>query len=119
KALKQAGYNVDVVPTEWNSEGLLNTFEFQNVKNKKIAIIRGKGGREVLDKTLREHGANVLNVIVYERILPDVDEEEVSSVFNQTIDAIVCTSYEAVKNLKLLASVSWKDLQTIPLIVIS
>ena len=73
-ALQAAGYNVTVCPRdEWSSEALLDLPDFQSVAGKHIAIIRGVGGRELIDRTLTERGAQVLPVMAYQRVLPPSD----------------------------------------------
>jgi uroporphyrinogen-III synthase len=122
KALQEAGYNAVLYPDkQQNSEGLLALPEFQHVTDKKIAIIRGAGGREHLDKILAERGASVLPVIAYERILPTMDISDCLSRLKQrAIDVIVCTSYDSIRNLKiLLGDAGWPYLQEIPVIVVS
>lgn len=122
RALQEAGYNIAVHPdTDWSSAGVLDLPEFRLVSGKKIAIIRGAGGREILDKTLAERGAHILPVLAYERVLPDVDVNQYLELFKKgTINRIVCTSYEGVRNLKiLLGETGWPYLQTVPVIVVS
>ncbi|MBX3708511.1 MAG: uroporphyrinogen-III synthase [Gammaproteobacteria bacterium] len=124
KALHEAGYDVSVHPlTEWNSEGLLDLPEFQpiTIAEKKIAIIRGVGGREWLDKVLAERGAHVLPVIAYERTLPQVDVNECAASFvDHKIDVIVCASNDGIRNLKLLLGERiWPLISVIPLVVLS
>ncbi len=122
KALQEAGYNVAVIPqTEWSSEGLLGDPVFQSVQGKKIAIIRGAGGREVLDNTLMARGAHVLPVIAYQRILPQIPGYEVNQLLSEhQIDVIVSASFESVVNLKImLGEQSWSALKICPLVVVS
>jgi len=122
KALHEAGYEVSSWPmTDWGSDGLLALPEFQSVFGKKIAIIRGMGGREIVDKVLTARGAYILPVLAYERILPTVDVSECLQLLKQRIiNRIVCTSYEGVKNLKILVGeTGWPYLKGIPLIVMS
>jgi uroporphyrinogen-III synthase len=122
KALYEAGYKEVIYPKEeWSSEGLLAMPFFQSIKNKKIAIIRGEGGRELLDKTLRARGASVLPLIVYKRILPSMDVQSYLALLQaKVIDVIVCASFEGVHNLKyLLGEAGWLYLQKIPLVVVS
>lgn len=122
RVLQQAGYNVSIHPeADWSSVGVLALSEFRSVSGKKIAIVRGVGGREILDKTLAERGADILPVITYERVLPDVDVTECVELLEKgIINIIVCTSYDGVKNLKiLLGEKGWPYLQEIPVIVMS
>lgn len=122
KALRAAGYTVTAQPTtEWNSEALLDLPEFQSIAGKKIAIIRGVGGRELIDKQLAERGAHILTVLAYERVLPAIDVSNCLNLLKQNIiDMVVCTSYEGVRNLKiLLGEAGWFYIKDIPLIVMS
>ncbi len=121
-ALHDAGYQVSVYPDgEWNSEGLLALPLFQTVAGQKIAVIRGEGGREFIDQSLRERGAVVTPVIAYKRSLPDVDVASILLLFKQhKIDTVICASFESVKHLKiLLGEAGWPFINTIPLIVVS
>jgi uroporphyrinogen-III synthase len=129
RALREAGYNVNVQPKqsqpmEWNSQGLLDLPEFQDIAGKKIAIVRGLGGREILDKILAERGGHILPLLTYQRVLPDLPKADISHCLSllkqRMINRIVCTSYEGVKNLKLLlGEAAWPYLQGLPLIVVS
>jgi uroporphyrinogen-III synthase len=122
KALLAAGYRVSHYPEkEWNSEGLLDLPCFQSVTGKKIAIIRGEGGRELVDKTLAARGATILPVIAYQRVLPELKLHSALAWLEQhKIDSIVCTSFESVKNLKILwGEEAWPYLKACPLYVVS
>lgn len=122
EALREAGYQTALLPdSEWNSEGLLALPQFQAVAQMKIAIIRGEGGREMLDKILMERGATILPVLAYRRILPDVDAAACLQQMNkQLLSVIICTSGEAVQNLKiLLGETDWKMINESHLVVMS
>jgi len=124
RALREAGYNVQIVPSnEWSSESLLDLPAFQRsaVAGKKIAIIRGEGGRELLDKVLLERGAEVTPVIAYQRVLPQIDINPfVTLIKEHKINSIVCTSFEGVRNMRLLLGVTtWPYLKEVPLLVVS
>jgi len=122
QALEKAGYQVDIYPSaNWNSEGLLNLPVFKNIKDQHVAIIRGLGGRELLDHMLAERGAHVLPVIAYERLLPQVDMTPYLALLRDArLFAIICASFEGVKNLKSLFGPSvWPTLKQIDLIVVS
>lgn len=122
KALQEAGYVGALFPRqEWSSEGLLDLPEFQHVNGKKIAIVRGVGGREFLEKVLLERGAQVLSCMAYQRILPVTDASACRQLIQQKqLHVIVAGSFESVSNLLLLlGSDCWSLLKEIPLIVMS
>lgn len=122
KALHEAGYVAACIPeSDWSSEGLLALPEFQQVSGKKIAIVRGEGGRQLLDKVLLERGAVVTACIAYRRILPIVNADACRGLIHDgKISAIVAGSYESVSNLLLLlGSAIAPEWYRIPLIVMS
>lgn len=122
KALEEAGYRVACLPTsEWSSEGLLEADVFQAIAGKRVAVIRGEGGREILEEILQERGAQVISVIAYQRTLPVIDVSSYLPLLkDEKIDMIVCTSYEGVANLKqLFGEAGWSALKKIPLLVVS
>lgn len=103
-------------PTDiWNSETLLASPMLLDVKGKKIAIIRGETGREVLAEVLSQRGAHVDNMIAYRRVITKVDVQPYKNLLNaHEIDIIICTSNEILQNLTNLLAV-----QQVPLMVIS
>jgi uroporphyrinogen-III synthase len=122
KALHEAGYIAALFPEQdWSSDGLLAMPEFQHVSGKKIAVVRGAGGREQLEKILIERGANVLSCIAYQRVLPMLNATECLELIRKNqLHVIVAGSFESVSNLiLLLGSDCWPKLQKIPLIVMS
>jgi len=122
EALEAAGFTVHNTPkNSYNSEGLLSLNALQNIKDKHITIIKGKGGRELLAKTLRQRGAILNHVIVYERIKPNIDPTPViNQLQNRQIDIIIATSNEGLNNLvELIGPETQSDLLTTPLLVVS
>ena len=57
----------------FDSESLLTVPEIINVAGKKILIVRGVGGRDVLAETLKTRGAHVSFAECYQRINPQTD----------------------------------------------
>lgn len=106
-----------------DSESLLMLSELQegNIKDKKILIVRGKGGRELLAKTLQARGAKFEYAEVYQRCLPAYEVNERQKVWqDMRTDAIIVTSNEGLENLHMLTLEEDKvKLFNTPLVVMS
>ena len=67
-AIEQQGVAVDIFPEGgFDSEHLLNHPELEDAGGKQVLIVRGQSGRELLAERLRERGAKVDYLCVYER----------------------------------------------------
>lgn len=120
QALQKHHLPLNIYPSsDWRSEGILHLPHFQQMNSKKIALIKGAGGRELLAEELSARGARVTSIIVYQRCLPQIVIEDYISLLPE-IDIIVCTSNEIMKNLKILfQEKGWDELSSIPLAVVS
>ncbi len=121
-ALEQYGWDADLVPDSvFNSEALLALPELQDVSGKRIMIIRGEGGRELLGDTLCSRGAQVEYAEVYRRVLPKPNVNEKLQPWLQAQNsAVVVTSQQGLDNLvTLLGSEGVKQLMHTPMVVIS
>jgi uroporphyrinogen-III synthase len=120
-ALQEAGIPLHLYPkTHWNSEGLLALPDFQEIKGKKIALVHGVGGRDVLAHTLTSRGAKLIHLIAYQRSKPSGEAASYLSLLqDKKIDIIICTSNDILQNLNTLLGQQARDIYTIPLIVIS
>ena len=100
----------------WHSEGLLALPEFQSLALQTVAIIRGEGGRDHLEKSLIEAGARVMPVIAYRRVLPDL----LPPLIFDEINLVIVTSGEALANLsQLVQHAAWQHFKNRPLLVVS
>ncbi|MGH8282710.1 MAG: uroporphyrinogen-III synthase [Gammaproteobacteria bacterium] len=106
RALSAHGRKPDMLPRDGaNSEALLKLKTLNSVDKKRILIVRGQGGRELLAETLEERGADVDYAEVYRRAVPRLDHGELGRWFRQgSVDAIAVTSREALLNLDRMLS---------------
>jgi uroporphyrinogen-III synthase len=96
--------NVLTPKDRFDSESLLVLPEMQDVKNKKVMIIRGVGGRDVLAETLKARGAQVTFAECYQRTNPQADCDILAQLFaDKKLHGIVVTSSEAMRHLLNLA----------------
>ena len=65
---------VDLIPTKYSSEGLIECLKSKELSGKKIRIPRTSNATPILSDKLKEMGADVEEIYVYESGLP-VDQE--------------------------------------------
>jgi uroporphyrinogen-III synthase len=71
RALEKHGIADVIAPSSGaDSEALLAVPELQEMKGKRVAILRGDGGRALLGQTLAARGARVEHVTCYRRLRP-------------------------------------------------
>jgi|WetSurMetagenome_2_1015567.scaffolds.fasta_scaffold05771_2 uroporphyrinogen-III synthase len=99
---KEYSVHVSLIPTKYSSEGLIECFEEGEVFGKKIRIPRTSNATPTLTDKLKEMGADVQEIYVYESGLPN-DEETKTKFFNDLtvgkIDAMVFGSGLSAKNI--------------------
>lgn len=113
-ALLEYGIDNVLTPTEhYDSEGLLDLADMQNVAGKSIVIFRGEGGREKLAETLRNRGAMVEYAACYQRVRPQQDIGALSKRWQAgNIHAISAMSLESLTNLYDILDASTRRLLT-------
>jgi uroporphyrinogen-III synthase len=121
-ALRAAHQTATLVATAgFTSEHLLAKPELDEVAGKRILIVRGIGGRDVLSLTLRQRGAEVTIAEVYERTLARPPPGAVAAVERDwaagLIDAVTATSGDVLRGLiELLTPDGRSYLQRAPLL---
>lgn len=122
-ALAAIDIAVDIVPDRgFTSEALLAHPQLTLQPGSRVLIVRGAGGRELLQQTFTTSGFVVETLDVYERALPAIDESIRAELDARwlagEIHAVTATSVETLANLNLLLSErSVQLLRTTPLIV--
>jgi uroporphyrinogen-III synthase len=119
--LQQAGQRVDLLPSQgYDSEGLLSLPELARLRDKRILIVRGEGGRALLGNTLEARGAKVRYAEVYRRVKPDTPVTPLLRRWRREIQLVTVTSNEVLNNLvAMLGEQGWIELSQTPLMVIS
>ena len=103
--------NTALVPeNSANSEGLLSLSILQSIRGKRILILRGQGGRELLDKTLVERGAEVTFLESYKRIKLDLNGFDLVNNWQQaSINGAIISSTEILNQLFTLVPNKYKS----------
>lgn len=94
--------DVHTPKNEFSSEGLLKVpgLSAHEIDGKRVLIMRGAGGRELLAQALQQRGAQVDYCEVYERVVPPTRLTDVLRKSNITApDIAIITSPEALTNL--------------------
>ena len=96
---KRWGLAADLVPKEFQAEGILESLGNQDVQGQRILIPRAKVAREILPEQLRRMGALVRVVHCYQAVPAKIDRESIFNRFrNQDIQYLTFTSSSTVKN---------------------
>jgi uroporphyrinogen-III synthase len=121
RALRNTGMPADLIPQHrYDSEGLLALPELQQLRNRRVLIVRGEGGRRLLGDSLRARGAKVGYAEVYQRMKPVVDPAVLLQHWQADVDIVTATSAEVLDNLvAMLGEPGAPLLRLTPLLVIS
>ncbi|HUZ46977.1 MAG TPA: uroporphyrinogen-III C-methyltransferase [Terriglobia bacterium] len=104
----KVGIRVDFVPHEYRAEGLLESLQGVDIREKSFLIPRAKVARDLLPATLTERGAHVEVVECYETVQPAFSPGELARLLTPRPDVITFTSSSTVTNF--LRLVQDKDL---------
>jgi uroporphyrinogen-III synthase len=123
-ALTAGGLDADdcmVAEEPYNSEALLRAPALQQVEGKRVLILRGQQGRNLLGDELKQRGASVDYAEVYRRALPDRTAGDFNRLVAKGLPTlIILTSAEGMHNLvKLVDETTLRALCRIPWLLIS
>ncbi len=97
RALAERGVLADVVPERFVAEGLIEALEDTEVSGARVLVARAAEARDVLPDALRERGAEVDVVALYETVREQPGEIEIEAA--QSADYVTFTSSSTVTNL--------------------
>lgn len=99
-ALKEYGININELPDAPDSEHVLALESLQSLKNQSVLVIKGCGGRPLIEAQLRQREAKLLSLVVYERQLPQIPRQFIDSIWhNDLVDVILITSEQSLHHL--------------------
>lgn len=113
RALEARGRAVDARPDTANSEGMLALPEFGDVAGQRVLLVKGSGGRDLMQREFTARGAEVLELAVYRRQLaapaPSA-HEQLRSALRVPGTWIAATSAEVLEALLQLVGDEWHAL---------
>jgi len=105
--LKNNGIETTLVPQKFSSEGIIESLKEHNLLGKNVIIPSPKNNRNRLTKKLRDFGAKVLTIPIYESTLPKDPSKVftlIKDLIKRKIDIITFTSSDSALNLIKVAS---------------
>jgi uroporphyrinogen III methyltransferase/synthase len=108
RAVRDRGWKVDLVPSTYQAEGIIEDFLGmlgKQIKGIRIIIPRASRAREILPEALTAAGALVDVIPIYDTVDPEGGAEQLRSVLdNHTPDLVTFTSSSTVHNFVRLAA---------------
>lgn len=100
KALASQGISNVQTPEFPDSEHLLGLIKKQVMPGQSVMLIKGKGGRTHIEEGLKKEGIRVINLPVYQRVLPIGLEEKLAYLWrDDALDIILITSEQSLQHL--------------------
>jgi len=105
EALRAYGVVADAMAAEYRAEGIVEVLKSRDLSGKKVCLPRARGARTYLVDALKGMGAEVLEIPVYDTVLPEhADRESFLSAIGE-VDTVIFTSPSGVRHaLKLLGN---------------
>ncbi|SFC31635.1 uroporphyrinogen-III synthase [Marinospirillum celere] len=95
--LEQAGLSVQFPASGDKSEDLLQLPALQELSGEKLLLVKGQGGRPLLEATLVSRGAQVRVLELYTRVRPRLNQQQLQALNSDVYQAVVITSGEALQ----------------------
>lgn len=99
EALAEVGFTVDVVPVEYQAEGLIEAFKKERLRGARMLIPRAEVARDLLPHELKARGADVTVAVAYRTIRPDANAESIKEQLRRgEVGVVTFTSSSSVRN---------------------
>jgi uroporphyrinogen-III synthase len=93
-----------IAPEREDSEGILELPIFQDAMIDRVIVVKGEGGRDLLQRALIDRGVTVIDLNCYRRYWPTVDVDKLDQFLEDGAPLIHVASGEAVVRLTDLVS---------------
>lgn len=101
--MRSYGLNTDVLPESYRAESVVAAFEKQDMAGKKVLIPRALEARPILPEKLREMGALVTEVPVYQTVPSGENADRlIKRLSEKTVDLVTFTSSSTVTHFRRL-----------------
>lgn len=101
-----------------NSEALLQDQSLQSVAGQKVLIVKGLGGRDLLQRELQSRGASVDSAACYQRGKPDLPADQLFDLIQgEHIGTICINSGDTLENLVSILGERLREILSLRLIV--
>jgi len=104
KELEKMGVTVHFRPSEYRAEGVAEGLKDRGIQGQKILLPRAREARRILPEALREAGALVDEVEVYQTVKPGHGKASLEAILKKGVDLVVFTSSSTVRNFMELLS---------------
>ena len=99
EALAAHGLRADVIPSEYQAEGLIEAMKTAGVKGQRVLIPRAAVAREILPDQLRTLGADVRVVTAYRTVVPSVEADRLKEQLRaRALHVLTFASSSTVRN---------------------
>ena len=106
-ALAGSGINAAIPGNEMTSESLLALPGLQDVRDQRVLIVKGEGGRDTLRQELARRGAHVDELACYRRSQPRIAVGDLARKLRHWgVEVVLITSGEGLANLLLLLTLT-------------
>lgn len=94
-------------PLTPDSEHILELINPHELQGKHVLLLKGEGGRTLIEDYLKKHGAHLSTLSLYQRILPRINPQWSNSIWqDNAVDIILITSEQSLQHLFKLFDVN-------------
>lgn len=97
-SLVNYGISPSFIPKKFTGEALADEMKDFIEKNERICVIKGNLARDIVGTVLRNVGAIVEEIIIYETFLPGENKEKLIATLKNKVDVLIFTSPSTVKH---------------------